>query len=84
MEREPARASQSRRSHEEGDVSLASQDVQIFPLQIARRDASDAFERAEIAALMARTGGNVTRAAAIAEVSRQMLQRLLLKYGRDT
>jgi hypothetical protein len=31
--------------------------------------------------LLARTGGNVTRAAAIAEVSRQMIQKLMRKHG---
>ena len=54
--------------------------TQLEPLRIARRAASDRFEQAYVGALLARTQGNVTRAAAIAEVSRQMLQKLLRKY----
>ncbi|HEY1694984.1 MAG TPA: sigma 54-interacting transcriptional regulator [Polyangiaceae bacterium] len=53
-----------------------------LPLRVARREASDAFERSYLAALLARSGGSVTRAATIAEVSRQMMQRLLRKHGR--
>jgi transcriptional regulator with GAF, ATPase, and Fis domain len=54
-----------------------------FPaLRVARREAGDAFERAYLAAALAKSGGSVTRAAAIAEVSRQMLQKLLRKHGR--
>ncbi len=51
------------------------------PLRIARREASDAFERSYLEALLERTAGNVTRAAAIAEVSRQMVQKLMRKHG---
>jgi transcriptional regulator with PAS, ATPase and Fis domain len=56
---------------------------ELLPLRVARRDAADAFERAYLAAALARTGGNVTRAAAIAEVSRQIMQKLLKKHGRE-
>ncbi len=52
----------------------------LEPLRIARRDSRDKFERDYLVALLARTEGNVTRAAAIAEVSRQMVQKLLRKY----
>jgi DNA-binding protein Fis len=51
---------------------------------VARREASDGFELAYLTAVLARAGGNVTRAAAIAEVSRQMMQKLLKKHGRGT
>jgi transcriptional regulator with PAS, ATPase and Fis domain len=54
----------------------------LFPLRIARREASDAFERAYLAGALAQAGGSVTRAAAIAEVSRQMMQKLMRKHGR--
>jgi transcriptional regulator with PAS, ATPase and Fis domain len=54
---------------------------EIVPLRDARRDASDAFERAYLEAVLAKTEGNVTRAAAIAEVSRQMIQKLMRKHG---
>jgi transcriptional regulator with PAS, ATPase and Fis domain len=55
--------------------------AELTPLRIARRDASDDFERRYVQALLARTNGNVTRAAAIAEVSRQMIQKLMRKQG---
>jgi DNA-binding NtrC family response regulator len=51
------------------------------PLRVARRNAGDAFERDYLRALLQRTDGNVTRAAAIAEVSRQMIQKLMRKHG---
>jgi DNA-binding NtrC family response regulator len=57
--------------------------VEIRPLPIARREATDAFERAYIATVMARANGNVSRAATLADVSRQMMQKLLRKHGRE-
>ncbi len=55
----------------------------LVPLRVARRDASEAFERAYLTNLLERSQGNVTRAAAIAEVSRQMVQKLMRKHGID-
>ncbi len=55
--------------------------AELTPLRVARRDASDAFELAYLKAVLAKTDGNVTRAAAIAEVSRQMMQKLMRKHG---
>ena len=52
-----------------------------MPLRVARREASDGFERGYLESVLTRTGGNVTRAAAIAEVSRQMMQKLMRKHG---
>jgi transcriptional regulator with GAF, ATPase, and Fis domain len=57
---------------------------EVLPLRVARREAGDAFERSYLAAVLARAGGSVTRAAALAEVSRQMMQKLLRKHGRGT
>jgi transcriptional regulator with PAS, ATPase and Fis domain len=51
------------------------------PLRDARRRAAEAFERSYLRSILARTDGNITRAAAIAEVSRQMVQKLMRKYG---
>ena len=51
------------------------------PLRLARRDANDAFERDYLEAALKRTQGNVTRAAAIAEVSRQVMTKLIRKHG---
>jgi DNA-binding NtrC family response regulator len=52
-----------------------------LPLREARREASDAFELEYLESILERTQGNVTRAAAIAEVSRQMVQKLMRKHG---
>jgi transcriptional regulator with GAF, ATPase, and Fis domain len=57
---------------------------EVMPLRVARREAGDAFERAYLAAVLAKSAGSVTRAAALAEVSRQMMQKLLRKHGRGT
>lgn len=54
---------------------------EIVPLRIARREAGDDFERAYLVRLLNRTGGNISRAAAIAEVSRQMVQKLMRKHN---
>jgi transcriptional regulator with PAS, ATPase and Fis domain len=54
---------------------------QILPLRLARREVGDALERSYLDVVLAKTEGNVTRAAAIAEVSRQMMQRLMRKHG---
>jgi transcriptional regulator with GAF, ATPase, and Fis domain len=65
-----------------GAASLdASADQPVLPLRLARRNASDSFERNYLERLLAHTGGNVTRAAAIAEVSRQMMQKLMKKHS---
>ncbi len=56
-------------------------DGTVVPLRVARREAGDDFERAYLELVLGRTGGNVTRAAAIAEVSRQMMQKLMRKHG---
>jgi transcriptional regulator with GAF, ATPase, and Fis domain len=61
--------------------SVPPENLEIVPLRIARHEASDAFERRYLEALLGRSSGNVTRAAAIAEVSRQMIQKLIKKHG---
>ncbi|MBW2453319.1 MAG: sigma 54-dependent Fis family transcriptional regulator [Deltaproteobacteria bacterium] len=53
----------------------------FLPLREARRQATDRFEQAYLEQLLDRGEGNVTRSAAIAEVSRQMLQKLMRKHG---
>jgi len=54
----------------------------VAPLRAARREAADQFERAYLAKILSLTGGNVSRAASIAEVSRQMMQKMMKKHGR--
>jgi DNA-binding NtrC family response regulator len=77
------RASPSRPSRDAGSEEAEPSGEALLPLRIARREANDAFERTYLAAALSRTRGNVTRAAAIAEVSRQMMQKLLRKHGRE-
>jgi len=48
--------------------------------EAARRQALDDFERDYCRAILAHAGGNVSRAAAMAGLSRQMLHRLLRKH----
>jgi transcriptional regulator with GAF, ATPase, and Fis domain len=50
-------------------------------LREARRAAAAAFEREYVTLLLTNSGGNITRAAAMAGVSRQMIQKLARKYG---
>jgi transcriptional regulator with PAS, ATPase and Fis domain len=64
-------------------AGATSSPTEVLPLRIARREANDAFERDYLAAVLAATGGNVTRAAALADVSRQNVQKLLKKHGRE-
>ena len=53
----------------------------LSPLRVARRDAADSFERSYVQALLLRADGNITRAAALAEVSRQVIHSLISKHG---
>jgi transcriptional regulator with PAS, ATPase and Fis domain len=55
----------------------------LLPLRVARREANDAFERNYLTLALKVTGGNVTRAASLADVSRQNMQKLLKKHGRE-
>jgi transcriptional regulator with GAF, ATPase, and Fis domain len=58
-------------------------DDKLDPWRIARRQAADDFERGYLQRVLSRTDGNVTRAAAIAEISRQMVQKLMKKHAID-
>jgi transcriptional regulator with GAF, ATPase, and Fis domain len=69
------------RANEPASSSSQNTSEPVLPLRIARREASDRFERSYIGAVLHRTGGNVSRAAILAEVSRQMLQKLMRKHG---
>jgi transcriptional regulator with PAS, ATPase and Fis domain len=55
--------------------------ARVYPLPVARRNAAEFFEKVYVGALLRRSDGNVTRAAAIAEVSRQMIYRLMARHG---
>ncbi|MFO0548797.1 MAG: sigma 54-interacting transcriptional regulator [Polyangiaceae bacterium] len=51
------------------------------PLKESRDRMSDAFEEAYLRQALAETGGNVTRAAALAGVNRKFIQRAVLRFG---
>lgn len=62
-------------------ITISSDSGFVDPLPVARRNAADAFERAYIKHVLEKSQGNVTRAAALADVSRQMIHRLIVKHG---
>jgi two-component system response regulator GlrR len=53
----------------------------VVPLRVARANTTRALEKLYLAHLLGSTEGNVSRAAGVAHVSRQMLHRLTLKHG---
>jgi DNA-binding NtrC family response regulator len=55
--------------------------ARLLPLSEARALAGDAFERAYLEEVLLRADGNVSRAAELAGVSRQLLTRLAAKHG---
>lgn len=64
----------------EQTISEPVSTVQFRKLRAARRDAIDRFEAEYIRDLLRKADGNVTRAAAIADVSRQVIHKLIAKH----
>jgi transcriptional regulator with GAF, ATPase, and Fis domain len=62
-------------------LALANASGNVEPLRVARRNAADAFEKRYVEHVLGRSEGNVTRAAAMAEVSRQVIHKLMTKHG---
>ncbi len=62
------------------DPPTPESQVELRCLKAARREAIDRFEVEYIRALLKRAGGNVTRAAALAEVSRQVIHKLIARH----
>jgi transcriptional regulator with GAF, ATPase, and Fis domain len=62
---------------------VVTADEPIVPLHQARVEANHAFERDYLRAVLRRTNGNVTRAAAVAQVSRQVMTKLVRKHAGD-
>jgi len=54
--------------------------VELCSLRVARRQAVDRFEVDYVQALLRKSKGNVTKAAAIADVSRQVIHKLIAKH----
>ena len=53
---------------------------ELVCLKAARRAAIDRFEVEYVRALLEKAGGNVTRAATFAEISRQVIHKLIAKH----
>jgi len=62
-------------------LAVASVAGPLEPLRVARRNAADVFEKRYVEHVLGKSDGNVTRAAAIAEVSRQVIHKLMTKHG---
>jgi transcriptional regulator with PAS, ATPase and Fis domain len=62
-------------------VAIADNTGTVEPLRVARRTAADTFEKRYVEHVLGKSEGNVTRAAAIAEVSRQVIHKLMAKHG---
>ena len=54
--------------------------VEVRSLKAARREAINRFEIEYVRSVLQKTEGNVTRAAAIADVSRQVIHKLIAKH----
>ena len=62
-------------------ASTATSAVELTrPLKVGREEVADAYERDYLIEAFRRTGGNVTRTAELAGVSRKFVQRALVKY----
>lgn len=59
----------------------AGADVRILPFHDAKRDQTEAFERAYFEALLRRHGDNLSEAARVAGLSRQTCYRMMQKHG---
>jgi two-component system response regulator PilR (NtrC family) len=64
----------------EAQEQAAQSTVEFRSLRAARREASDRFERDYLHALLRRAGGNITVAAALAQVSRQAIHKMITKH----
>jgi transcriptional regulator of acetoin/glycerol metabolism len=54
---------------------------QVISLREARQNAIDAFEKSYLKFVLQKAQGNITRAAASVEISRQMFHKLLRKHA---
>lgn len=61
--------------------AIATADLFSLPLKDARAELNARFERAYAERVLSQTGGNVTKAAARAQVARNYLHRLMKRYG---
>jgi DNA-binding NtrC family response regulator len=64
-----------------GDAPESDADAPLEAFKEAKRSVVDEFERTYLTKLLARSGTNITRAAALAGVERQSLRSLLKRHG---
>ena len=62
-------------------ITPAEPEIALATLKVARREAIDRFEADYVQKLLRKSGGNVTRAASLADVSRQIIHKLIAKHG---
>ena len=58
-----------------------SADGEIGPFKVAKQSVVEEFERGDLARLLAKTGDNLSRAAALASVERNHQRALCRKHG---
>lgn len=66
--------------NDQAPISAPLSGVELCSLRLARRQAVDRFEVEYVQALLRKSKGNVTKAAALAEVSRQVIHKLIAKH----
>jgi transcriptional regulator with GAF, ATPase, and Fis domain len=64
-----------------GSIFDAASGAKLAPLRTARKDANEMFEREYVRSALRRSKGSVTGAAALAEVSRQIMSKLISKHS---
>ena len=62
-------------------LAPAAPEIALATLKVARREAIDRFEADYVRKLLGKSGGNITRAASLADVSRQIIHKLIAKHG---
>jgi DNA-binding NtrC family response regulator len=65
---------------ESGPSEAPPSSVELRTLKAARREAINRFEIEYVRSVLQKTEGNVTRAAALADVSRQVIHKLIAKH----
>src|SRR5690606_29239928 len=76
-----AESSRSLPDASETNASAADPSAPLEGFKEAKRTVIDEFEKAYLARLLARTGTNISRAAALAGIERQSLRDLLKRHG---
>jgi DNA-binding NtrC family response regulator len=76
----PERALELSELEPSAEEAAAESVLEFRCLKVARREASERFERAYLGGLLRRAQGNITVAASMAQVSRQAIHKLIAKH----